>query len=68
MVPHDLVFESASGSLCSMHDSVRKLSAEGCGYLVFVGEGMGGEGDGWLGMRIRVVRMFEESVGLGKVS
>ena len=44
MVPHDFALESACGLVCSVHGSIRKLSAECCGYLVFVGVGMGGEG------------------------
>ena len=32
-----------------IHNSVRKLSAEGCRYLAFVRLGMGGEGDGFVG-------------------
>ena len=47
IVPHDLVLGSVCDSICSLHDSVRKLSAEGCCYVVFVGVGTGGEGE-WL--------------------
>ena len=49
MVPRDFALESACRSVCSVHDSVRKISAERCGCLVFVGVGMGGEGDGLIG-------------------
>ena len=42
--PHNLALEIACGSVCNLHDSIRKLSAEGCGCLVSVGVGLG-EGD-----------------------
>ena len=48
MFPHDFALESAYGFVCSMHDSVRKQSAESCGYVVFVGVGVG-EGDRLVG-------------------
>ena len=50
IVPHDFALESACGSICSIHDSVQKLSAVGCGYRIFVGVGMAGEGDGLVGV------------------
>ena len=49
MVPRDTALESACDSICSKHDSVRKLSSEGCGYLVFISVDKGGDVDGLVG-------------------
>ena len=61
MVPHDFALESACCSNCSVHGSAPKLSAEGCGYLLFVGVGMGGESDG---MVEEVLGFFPDSVAM----
>ena len=49
MVPHDFALESACGSISGGHGSVRKLWAEGCGYIVFVSVCMRGQGDELVG-------------------
>ena len=59
MVPHDFALGSACGTLCGMHDSVRKPSAESCGYLMFVDVRIGGESDEMLG---EVLSLFPDSV------